>query len=139
MQLRNGSGNTDWYYFTYITNNRQGANSCEGIYSRESRRIDKIKQDINTFIIETEPRIKKMSAEKQELRKQMFMLDLEDTKSKVLLQSYYEQLSVGDINKEEFRTRGDKLIYNIEKIVKLDKAIKELDSLREQYNFYVKV
>lgn len=139
MQRRKGSGNANWYYFTCITNNRQGWGNCEGMYIRESEIIDKIKQDINNFIIATEPRIKKMSAEKQELRKQRFMLDLEDARSRALWKSYYEQFCDGDISKEDFRAKADDLTYHTEEIVKLDKEVKELDDLREKYNFYVKV
>jgi len=56
-----------------------------------------------------------------------------------LWKSYYEQFCDGDISKEDFRVKVDDLTYHTAEIVKLDKEIKSLDSLREKYNFYVKV
>ncbi len=139
LQRRKGSGNSDWHYFTCITNNRQGAGSCDGMYIRESEIIDKIKRDINAFIDATEPKIKKTSAEKQELRRQMFMFDMKDAKSNIIKASYLHQFNDGKITKDDFRVKADELIYHTEEIAKLDNEIKALDALREKYNFYAKV
>lgn len=138
MQRRKGTGNADWYFFTCITNNRNGKGSCDGMYIRESAIIDKIKADIDSFIAVNTPIIKRMSAEKQIQRKSMYELHLEDQNISFKKRSFYEMMCNGEIFPKEYRERVDALTDNSKDIARLESLIDEMDKLRERYNSYVK-
>ncbi len=139
MQRRKGTGNADWHFFTCITNNRQGKGSCEGMYIRESAIYDKIRKEITEFITNNSDTIKRMSTQKQELRKAMYELHQKDVEVNSFKRSCYEKVCLGEMSAEEYRKTVDAQTDNTDAIAEIECKIDEMDKLREKYNFYVKV
>lgn len=102
MQRRKGAANAEWYFSTCITNNRKGKGSCEGMYVRESAIVDKIRLDIDSFIDVNTPIIKRISVEKQAMRKSMYELHLEDQNTNSKKRSFYERMCMDEISPKEY-------------------------------------
>ena len=102
MQRKRGTGHANWYFYTCVTKNRRGADTCSGEYIRE----DAILSAIKKRLLEMQPDCieKKRHCEQQKLELEVQLMQLKNKQQEAMARrrAEYERFITGKYTKREY-------------------------------------
>ena len=107
MQRKRGTNHADWYFFTCITKNRQGAGKCTGMYAREEDVFNAIYCQLKIYVSEHYITALQHKQQIQQFNDKIFELAQSSEQSWTNAMEHYEQYVRGEISNEALRTALD--------------------------------
>ena len=102
MQRKKGNQNGDWHFFICHTNNRVGADRCEGMYIREDDIFKAIYHQLKVFLKANSISLLQYRSEKEKRQQAVELCEQNLDHAYDVLKVYYEQMVSKKISKEEY-------------------------------------